>query len=131
MASRPTIKETDIGSENTSAVGVPYSYDKTANAVFLDPKPNYSVASGLKMMINREATYFTTTDTTKKPGFAGSFHEYLALVPCYKFALRSSRATANGFKNEILEMEKEMKAHYGKRERDARKVLTGKFIEYQ
>lgn len=105
--------------------GLPSTYDKTANAIFLDPIPNYNYTAGLKVYINREASYFTTADTTKKPGFAGLFHEYLALRPSYFYCLRNDISRANGLKQEMLEMENAIAEYYKSREKDAVKTLIG------
>jgi hypothetical protein len=53
-----------------NTTGLPNSYDKLGNSIFLDPIPNYNRALGLKVYISREGSYFTTSDTAKKPGFA-------------------------------------------------------------
>lgn len=47
--------------------GIPYEYDKFSNSVQLNLVPETTVEDGLKVLINREASYFTTSDTTKKP----------------------------------------------------------------
>lgn len=111
--------------DGLNATGVPYRYDKTGNGIFLDPIPSYSATSGLKIYINREGSYFSTSDTTKKPGFAGIFHDYLALRPAYMYALRYSKSNTKVLLNEVLTMEKAMKEYYGKRDRDTRTILRG------
>lgn len=107
--------------------GVPTRYDKTANGIFLDLVPNYSFAGGLKVYINREGSYFNASDTVKKPGFAGLFHEYLALNPAQKFAARNSLAVAGGvlrngsitgLLRDVGDMERAIAQYYGNRERD-------------
>lgn len=98
--------------------GAPTRYDKTANGIFLDLIPSYNSTDGLKVYINRESSYFTTTDTTKKPGFAGILHEYLAIEPAYKYASIHTESKAGGFQNEMLTMEAKIKEYYGNRERD-------------
>lgn len=103
--------------------GTPTKYDKTANAIFLDAIPNYSITDGIKVYINREGSYFTTSDTTKKAGFAGLFHEYLALRPSYQYAYRNTLKNANNLLNEMNKMMIAIKAHYGRRERDTRKAM--------
>lgn len=121
------VKPIDVeqGSINTSSFtdglnigGTPYRYDKMANGVLLDPVPNYSVASGLKVYINREASYFTEADTTKKPGFAGLFHEYLALRPAYQYAYRHGLGNAKQLQQEMLLMEDAIETYYSKRAKD-------------
>lgn len=103
--------------------GLPNSYDKLGNGIFLDPIPNYNRTGGLKVYINREASYFTTTDTTKKAGFAGLFHEYLALLPAYKYARDNAMSIANSLKNDVAEMENAIIDYYKSREKDTRKVF--------
>lgn len=103
--------------------GTPLRYDKTANGIFLDPVPNYEIANGLKVYINREGSYFTTSDTTKKAGFAGIFHEYLALRPSYQYAYRNGLSNAPALLNEMTKMEAAIARHYGAREKDVPKRL--------
>lgn len=112
--------------------GIPYTYDKLANGIFLDPRPSYNYTNGLKVYVNREAVYFTTSDTTKKPGFAGLFHEYLALLPAQKYAARKGMSIAGGrLRNgsytglalEVQDMESNLQEFYRGREKDIQKVL--------
>jgi hypothetical protein len=103
--------------------GIPTQYDKTANGIFLDSIPSYSKDNGVKIYINRETTYFTTSDTTKKAGFAGIFHEFLALRPSYQYATRNSLPNYKVFEAQMLKMEDDIKKYYSKREKDVRKKL--------
>jgi hypothetical protein len=98
--------------------GTPSRYDKTANGIFLDCIPSYSVAAGLKVFINREGSYFTTTDTTKMPGFAGLFHVYLALCASYEYAMTNSLENKDEIYREMQIMESDIKKHYRDRSRD-------------
>lgn len=108
--------------------GIPTRYDKTANGIFLDAIPNYSVSGGLKIFINREGTYFTTSDTTKKPGFAGLFHEYLALRPSYQYAYINSLQNTNKIQEEMLLMEADIKKYYRDRSKDEVPVITSLIV---
>lgn len=120
------IKPVDVQSEigmnsffdGNDTTGTPSRYDKTANAIFLDAIPNYTITNGLKVYINREGSYFTTSDTTKKAGFAGIFHEYLALRPSYQYAWRNAKSNVVSLENSMLVMEKAIKDYYGYREKD-------------
>jgi len=133
------IKPVDVNSElNTESFsdgqniqGKPYRYDKMANGIFLDPVPNATVENGLKMYINRETTYFTTADTTKKAGFAGIYHEYLAIRPSYMFAYRNNLANLVPLREEMLKMEKEIERYYGQREKDKKKILKASHLRYK
>jgi len=106
-----------------NTTGTPTRYDKTANGIFLDVIPSYNSTGGLKIFINREGSYFLTSDTTKKAGFAGLYHEYLALRPSYQYAYRNNLSNIQAIQNEMLIMEDKIKKHYGKRERDVKRRL--------
>lgn len=113
--------DTIIDGQNKS--GVPTRYDKTANAVFLDLIPNYNSEDGLKLFINRESSYFTTSDTTKKAGFAGIFHEYLVLKPAYNYARDKGLQSLERLEKDVLAMRQEIQRYYGMRERDTPRRL--------
>lgn len=110
--------------------GTPYRYDKTATGIFLDPIPSADVTAGLKVYVSREGSYFLTTDTTKTPGFAGLYHEYLVLEPCYRYARAHKLDNREVFKRDVLEMEKAMTEFYSKRDFHDRPRMTGKRIKY-
>lgn len=118
-------------SNGLNITGVPFTYDKTANGIFLDPIPSYNYTAGVKVYVNREGSYFSVTDNVKKPGFAGLFHEYLALRPSYQFAYRNSLANTAALQNEVLLMEKAIATHYGAREKDLRKILSPRKIAFR
>lgn len=116
--------------DGQNTVGTPTRFDLTGNGIFLDAIPNYSVANGLKIYINREGSYFKTTDTTKYPGFVGLFHEYLALRPIYKYAADKGMPIAGGrMKNgsytgillELMNMKADIISYYGNRQRFQRR----------
>lgn len=104
--------------------GTPTQYDKTANGIFLDAISDYTIEDGLKIYINREGSYFTTSDTTKKPGFAGIFHEFIALRPSYQYACRNNLPSVNKLEAQMIKMEDDIKKYYGKRENDVIKRIT-------
>lgn len=116
--------------DGQDATGTPYHYDKTANGLFLDPVPGYNATNGLKIYINREATYFTTSDTTKKPGVPGILHKYFYLKPAMDYARRNNLSNANRIENEVLKLEGEpgragiIAKHFSDRAKDDRDILT-------
>lgn len=85
--------------------GAPMFYRKTANGIFLYAPTNYNYTNGLKIYYARTPTYFTTSDTTKKPGIPDMFHEYLALRPAYFYALAKGLPQATALGNQVLEFE--------------------------
>lgn len=110
--------------DGVNTEGTPLRYDMTANGIFLDVIPNYSQTGGLKVFINREATYFTTSDTAKKAGFSGLFHYLLVLLPSFKYARIHSLPQRERLKEDMLEMRKELEDSYGNRSRDITKRLV-------
>ena len=112
--------------DGQNTTGSVLTYDKTGNGIFLDLIPNYNRTGGLKVFINRTGSYFSVTDTTKKPGFAGLFHEYLALRPSFQFAMRKNMNNMALLKAEMLEMEIDIQNYYKSRERDVIKQMSGR-----
>src|SRR3990167_7776029 len=112
--------EDDISrfADGLNTEGVPDRYDKTARSIFLDPIPNATVTAGLKLYVNREGSYFVTTSTTKVPGFAGLYHEYLIIEPCYRYARANNLVNREPLKRDVLEMEKAITEYYSRRSRD-------------
>ena len=111
-----------------NATGIPSRYDKTANGIFLDCIPSYTQSEGVKIFINREGSYFISTDTTKKAGFAGLYHKFLALEPAYEYAYINDLKNKNDIKTELLEMERDIKKHYRDRSKDELPVITSETI---
>jgi hypothetical protein len=107
--------------------GQPNTYDKLGNSIILDPIPNYNQTAGLKVYINRESTYFTVSDTTKKAGFAGLFHDYLVIHPSYQHALRNLLPTTKSLSIEVEKMEFALQDYYKSREKDVNKVLRAAY----
>lgn len=110
--------------ERTNAT--PIYYRLTGNTVKLYPAPDYSQALSLKAELIRDIVSFTTTDTTKTPGFESQFHE---AVPTY-MALRQAeinnlsmkddlrRAWSNENRNYPLGYEQRIKKHYSAKFRE-------------
>jgi hypothetical protein len=117
--------------DGQDTAGQPFFYDKTGNGIFLDPIPNYSETAGIKIFINRTGSYFSTTDSTKVPGFAGLFHEYLVLRPSYMYAMRKGLSNMQNLEREMLKMESEIQDYYKKREKDVVRNLVGKRNNYK
>lgn len=104
--------------------GLPNTYDKLANGIFLDPIPNYNRTGGLKVYVSREGSYFVKTDTTKKSGIAGLFHEYLALRPSWQYAARKGMANKGDLQAQVIQMEADMMDYYKSREKDTQKAFS-------
>lgn len=104
--------------------GVPVRYDKTGNGIFLKEIPSYASVGGLEIYINREASYFVYTDTTKKPGIPGIFHSYIALKPALDYIRR--HGTNDAFTKlfgALALMKEDIEVYFGRRQKDTRKII--------
>lgn len=110
--------------DGLDTTGKASKYDKTANGIFLDPIPDASVTNGLKVYINREPSYFVHTDTTKKPGVPGLFHEWFYKKPALEEAKRNLPAKAPRLDLDVRELRQRIEDYFSKRERDVRHVMT-------
>lgn len=108
--------------QNTS--GTPARCELTGNGVFLDLIPNYNRTNGLKVLVNREASYFTTSDTTKRCGFAHLYHEYLALKPSYNYARNNSLPMVETLQRDLLKMKQDIIAYFGNRDKTLPKRMV-------
>ena len=124
-------------SEDTDT-GVPYRYDKTANGIMLDQTPSYTVAKGLKVYINRESSYFVSTDTTKKPGCPGIHHDYFYLRPAMEHARRNNLPNYATLRDEVISYEGDEKNRivgsierdFSRRERDKKYIITPQPVSF-
>lgn len=106
--------------DGQNASGVPTRYDKTANGFFLDVIPNYNYSGGLKVYISREASYFSYTDTTKKPGVPGLHHRWFVIRPAENYGRRKVLSNYSAIQAERLELQKAIKDHFCRRPKDER-----------
>lgn len=112
--------------DGQNITGQPTKYDRTGNGIIFDVIPNYSQTAGVKMFINREGSYFTVADTTKKPGIDGRLHEYLVISPACKYAQRNGLANKDELYNRKVLFEKKISEVYSKKDRGVRKILQKK-----
>lgn len=116
---------------NNSETGIPNDYDKTGNGIIFGVIPNYSATNGLLIYINREASYFVSTDTTKKPGIPGIFHRYLVLRPAEDHARRNALPNYTALRAERFQMEEDIREYFGNREKDVSKRITVRSISFR
>lgn len=121
--------------------GTPVRYDKLANGVFLDPVPNYNMrlaqegVAGLKLYVNREGSYFTISDTSKKPGVPGLFHRYFVVRAAQDYARQNNKANYGQISAEVMRYEGNeeagivgsIQAYFSRRSKDERnRVIPGR-----
>ncbi|MBX3498106.1 MAG: hypothetical protein KF889_01580 [Alphaproteobacteria bacterium] len=68
-----------VMSPNTDNTGTPSAYLEKNNMIFFDVLPDYTKAAAGKLFYRLVPSYFTTSDTTKEPGFVEGFHRRLSL----------------------------------------------------
>lgn len=130
--------ESALNTEDTTQ-GVPRFYDKTGNAIRFEVPPSYNATNGLKAYINREASYFTHTDTTKKPGCPGIHHKYFALKAALDKARHGDANRYNRIREEVVSFEGDkekgiigsIERYFSRRSRDERPQITSKRINYR
>lgn len=104
--------------------GTPTRYYKTANGIFLDRTPNYSSTGGIRMFFTRSPSYFATDSTTKEPGIPNGHHRYLPLKAAFWYWLPKDATRASLYKQELKEIEDDIKADTAQRSRDEKPRMT-------
>ena len=115
--------------------GIPTEYYLTANGIFLVQKPNFSLADGLEIWVNRTPYHFTAGDVstgTKVAGIPWTHHEYLALRPSYLYCLQKGLPQASDYRVQLFGldgrggMEDMIKKYYSNRNRAVKRRLSAK-----
>ena len=108
--------------EFQKTAGMPRYYDKIGDSIFLYPKPSTSLVTpseGLKVYFQRGPSYFVSTDTTKKAGFAALFHRILSVGGAMDYARANSMTTKyKELKAEYRDWESQIVTFYSARSRD-------------
>jgi hypothetical protein len=110
-----------------STAGTPLNFRLQGSSVFLYPKPNYSYTQGLRIFYQRNVDYFTSSDTTKIPGFAEPFHRILSLGAAYDYAMITGmQDKIKMFRLEINDLMNDMIEFYSSRNEDKISMSTEK-----
>ena len=104
--------------------GVPTKYGLLGNGIFLDLIPSYDSTGGLKVIINREASYFTSTDTTKTAGIDGLCHDFLYLKPAYEYARDKGLSNVERLFRDLQIATEKLKGRYKIKERNVISRMT-------
>lgn len=98
-----------------STASQPMYYRLLANSVKLYPAPNYTQSASIKIYYDRDITLFSTTDTTKTPGWATPYHEALPTFMALQFAKTNSLGQTKGLQEDWSNYEKRIKSDYSRR----------------
>lgn len=122
------LRQVDINDDDSvvtdTTTGIPSSYDLTAEGIFLHQIPNFSLVGALEIWVNRAASYFSPSDTTKRAGIPEIFSEYLTLRPSYFYCLEKGKEQATAYGVALYGrdgrggLEGQIKAYYSQRNRD-------------
>lgn len=76
--------------------GIPRYYRLIGDQIKLYPASNYNETDGLQIAYSRDISTFSTTDTTKTPGWDQQFHDILAIYMAYQYELSNHITTPTG-----------------------------------
>lgn len=109
-----------------AATGTPEYYDKVGSSIYLFPGTNYNSTGGLRIQFKRGASVFDVTDTTKTPGFAARFHDFLALSASLTYCMIYKQDRVQVLAQAKNMMKEEMLRYYGRRSKDTPQRMTPK-----
>lgn len=129
------LRQIDIHDENDSfmtdsTTGIPETYELTAEGIFLHQTPNFTLADALEVWVDRAASYFAASDTTKRAGIPEIFNEYLIIRPSYFYCLEKGKEQAASYgvilygRDGKSGMEGQIREYYSRRNKDERPRLT-------
>src|SRR3990167_2550078 len=133
---------TFAGSTYTAPVGFPFYYDKHGDTIRLSAGPtaaNTTLTKGLRARFTRTAKLYTMSNSTTitsgeesvEPGIASPYHQLIAYMSSIPFCMSNNkRDRVPLYEKKVDEMTKDMIDFYTKREKDARKIMTPKRIQY-
>lgn len=108
--------------------GLPQFYDKLGNSLVLYPAPDsaqVTAMDGLKVRFQRSAEYFTTSDTTKEPGFSSIYHILVPLYASFEYAVANDMTNKmNILSAKIAKEESKLKRYMQSRNKDERPIIS-------
>lgn len=111
--------------------GTPTMFDFDGVEVKLYPAPDYAKTDGLTIFFKRSPSYYTSTDTTKVPGFATLFHELLPLWASYWWGVSKGLGNINNIRGEITVLEKALTKLYSRRLLSESLVLVPEEVDFR
>lgn len=115
-------------SEYQNVPSIPNQYDFNGTQIILYPASNYNYTNGLIMYFKRSPSYFSSTDTTKRPGFATIYHEYLSIYAANEWnSIKKNDFSGQGL---LQKLELEIGKFYSRRSNYERKKLKRKEENY-
>lgn len=106
--------------------GLPTYYDMVGRSIMLYPKPSaddVTTTDGLKLYFSRDIVAFSSSATTREPGFDNHFHPILSIGPAYDYASTRGLAVTSKLKGDLADLKAELQTFYGTRHRDKKTRL--------
>jgi len=110
--------------DGQNLTGTPIKYDKYGTTISLDPIPNYNYVKGLKLFINREASYFVEDGTSAVAGMDGLCHDFIFLKPSYEWSRDHNLQITDRLYRDLEMAKIKIKERYGNREIDRPRRLV-------
>lgn len=92
--------------------GLPRYYRMIGNVINIYPAANYSQPASLRMQFDRGSVAFTSTDTSKTPGFVSEFHGAVSVGASFIIASDKTLKNTNNLAGRWAEYERNIKAYY-------------------
>jgi hypothetical protein len=109
--------------------GLPKYYDLVGRSILLYPAPDSSdvtTTNGLKLFLSRKTVHFSSSATSREPGFASSFHRVLSIGAAKDFCVVHKPERVNDLEKEIINYKSDIQEFYGARHRDMMPAIRPK-----
>lgn len=98
-----------------NSTGIPQYVLLRGNSIILYPKPTTNLTAAIRITFDKGSVAFSSTDTTKQPGFAYEFHECVAVGMAYEFAKRNALPNYKILEQDLLRYEQDIAEFYSNR----------------
>ena len=122
-----------LESDGSPKKGLPLYYDKVGDTVILYPTPDtddVTLTDGIRIWFQRTADLFTTTDTTQEPGLPSPYHILIVYYASIPYCQKYKKDMVPWLERKWVEGVADMLKHFGKREKDKRKIMSMAPINY-
>jgi len=127
-----------VDASGNPAKSIPLYYDLLGDTITLYPAPaaasGVTLVDGLRVTFSRTAMLFTatsaTTADTTEPGLPSPYHVLLAYMAAIPYCMTYKKDRFALYEKKKDELKKKLIAFYGLRDRDKRKTMTMKPINF-
>jgi hypothetical protein len=104
--------------------GTPTHYCKLGDFIYLRPKPDYNETNGLKLYINRPASYMTPSSTDTVPGVPRIHHWALCRKTALPWLLERGKPQAKSIAQLLVQDEADIRRYFAKRNKDIKNRMV-------